>query len=399
MTPPREGIPNHGALCNARDVDAPASAPVTVCFVARADFESKPGGDTVQWQMYDHAARQAGLRVTTWFDDSPMPRADVFHAFNIGRPLELYPKLAEDRRLRLPFVMSAIHHPHPWLVRFRRFQPPTGFLGRWLYRSPIGRSVPASETAREVALLLRQRRLTYVGDLRRSWAVRVRWLLAEAARVALLSRAEAASVGADLGYDVRPAQALVLPNWAEGLGEAPAAAPALFRELPEAPVIVVGRIEPRKNSVRICRLAEVARRHVVFVGRPHPGERGFVEAFRQATQASRYTRWIPGVSRSEMAQFYGHGRFLLNASFVEVSPLVDIEALSFGCPIVTTKYALHHELLPPNTPVCEPYDEHSILEWLRWRPDRAEPRPVVDAERCKRTLVETYRELARAGAG
>ena len=89
----------------------------------------------------------------------------------------------------------------------------------------------------------------------------------------------------------------------------------------------------------------------------------------------------------------------LNASFVEVSPLVDIEALSFGCPIVTTKYALHHELLPPNTPVCEPYDEHSILEWLRWRPDRAEPRPVVDAERCKRTLVETYRELARAGAG
>ena len=70
-----------------------------------------------------------------------------------------------------------------------------------------------------------------------------------------------------------------------------------------------------------------------------------------------------------------------------------------GRPHPAEKYALHHELLPPNTPVCEPYDDHSILEWLRLRPDRAEARPVVDAERCKRTLVETYRELARAGAG
>ena len=380
-------------------MEPPVPATVTVCYVARPDFESKPGGDTIQWQMYDHAAREAGLRVTTWFDDAPMPRADVFHAFNIDRPLELYPKLVEVRRLRLPFVVSTIHHPHAWLVRFRRSQPPTGLLGRWLYRSPIGRSVPASEAAREVGMLLLQRRLTHLGDLRPRWTARVRWLLAEAARVALLSRAEAASLRADLGYDVSPAQTLVLPNWAEGLGEGSAAAPALFKELPEAPVIVVGRIEPRKNSLRICRLAEVARRHVVFVGRPHPGERSFVAAFRRATRASRYSRWIPGVSRSEMAQFYGHGSFLLNASFVEVSPLVDIEALAFGCPIVTTKYALHHEWLPPHTPACEPYEEHSILEWLRWRPDRSRPRPVIDAERCKRTLVDTYRELARAVAG
>ena len=378
---------------------SPVSAAITVCFVARADFESKPGGDTVQWHMYERAAREAGLSVTTWFDDAPMPRADVFHAFNIDRPLELYPKLTEVARRRHPFMLSAIHHPHAWLARFRRFEPPTGVFGRWLYRSPIGRSVTASEAAREVAILFQQRRLTHLGDLRPCWMERVRRLLTAAARVAFLSRAEATHVRADLGYDVPPMQALVLPNWAEGLGEASTAAPPLFGQLSEAPVIVVGRIEPRKNSLRICRLAEVARRHVVFVGRPHPGERGFVEAFRRATRASRYARWIPGVSRSEMAPFYSHGSFLLNASFVEVSPLVDIEALAFGCPIVTTRYALHHEWLPPHTPVCEPYDDDSILEWLDWRPERARAQPVVDAERCRQALVDTYRELARALAG
>ena len=30
----------------------------TVCFIARRDFESRPGGDTVQWRMYDRAARE-----------------------------------------------------------------------------------------------------------------------------------------------------------------------------------------------------------------------------------------------------------------------------------------------------------------------------------------------------
>src|SRR2546425_8478318 len=135
----------------------------TVCFVARIDFDSKPGGDTIQWQMYDRVARGAGLNVRTWFDDSPMPEADVFHAFNVDRPLELYPRLAEARRRGIPFVLSTIHHPQEWLVRFRRCQPPTGLLGRLLYRSPIGRSIPTSEAAREVAMLVMQRRLGHLG--------------------------------------------------------------------------------------------------------------------------------------------------------------------------------------------------------------------------------------------
>ncbi len=368
----------------------------TVCFIARTDFESKPGGDTVQWQMYDRAARGAGLKTTAWFDDSPVPRADVFHAFNVDRPLEPYPKLVQVKRLGAPFILSTIHHPHEWLARFRRLQPPSGVLGKLLYRSPIGRSVPISEAAREAAMLVLHGRLTRLGDLVPNWIKRVRWLLASAERLALLAEAEAAYLRTDFGCEVRPAQSLILPNWVEEVGAPSAAAPRLFAELPEAPVIVVGRIEPRKNSLRICRLADVARRHVVFIGRPHPGENAFFEAFREALRRSRYARWIPGAQRAEMAQFYCHASFLLNASLVEVSPLVDIEALAFGCPIATTKYALHHGLLPPNTPLCEPYDDQSILERLRWRPHRLQPRHVVDGEKCKHDLVGTYLDLAQS---
>jgi len=366
---------------------------VTIGFIARSDFESKPGGDTIQWQMYDRAARAAGLKTTTWLDDAPVPRADVFHAFNVDRPLELYPKLVEVKKRGIPFVLSTIHHPYEWLGRFRRFQPPTGLFGKLLYRSVIGRSVPASEAIREAALLVLHRRLAHVGDLVPSWTRRVRWLLANADRIVLLTSQEGAYVQQDFGCRFQPEQPLILPNWVEGLDECSSAKPGLFSDHPEAPVIVVGRIEPRKNSLRVCRLAEAARRPLVFIGPPHPNERVFVDAFKQTVGGSAYARWVPGVSRAEMGQFYSHAGFLLNASLVEVSPLVDIEALAFGCPVATTRYAVHQEILPPQTPRVDPYDDQDILRRLGWRPERLIPRHLVDPEKCKRDLVHTYLSL------
>ncbi len=131
----------------------------TICFVASSHIESSPGGDTVQWRMYDRAAREAGLKTRTWFDNSPVPQADVVHAFNVDRPLGIYPKLVQAKRLGIPVILSTIHHPHEWLARARRFEPPAGVLGRLLCRSPVGRSVPFTEAARELAMLVRGRRL------------------------------------------------------------------------------------------------------------------------------------------------------------------------------------------------------------------------------------------------
>ena len=73
--------------------------------------------------MYDRATREAGLKTRTWFDNSPVPQADVVHAFNVDRPLGIYPKLVQAKRLGIPVILSTIHHPHEWLARARRFEP------------------------------------------------------------------------------------------------------------------------------------------------------------------------------------------------------------------------------------------------------------------------------------
>ena len=212
----------------------------------------------------------------------------------------------------------------------------------------------------------------------------------------LLTGSEATHIQTDFAYEIPRHQQVIVPNWSEGLGDASAGKPDAFAGLPEPPVLVVGRIEPRKGSLRISRLAERARRHVVFVGLPLNGDGAFARAFHVAVQRSQYSKWIAGVPRSMLAAFYRHGSFLLNASFVEVSPLVDVEALALGCPVSTTMYAMHHQLLPPDTPLCDPYDDRSILDRLQWRPGRLPPRQLVDREMCARRLVDTYLALADA---
>jgi glycosyltransferase involved in cell wall biosynthesis len=376
----------------------------TVCFVARSNFESMPGGDTVQWRMYERVVREAGLRPITWFDDSSIPLADVYHAFNAERPLELYPKLREVKRRGRPFILSTIHHPNEWMTRYYTSQPPAGALGSLVFRSALGRSMPARETMREIVTIARDRRITRLLALCKqalipSWRERVWWILRNADRIMLLTGSEATYVHTDFAYEIPRHQQVIVPNWSEGLGDASAGKPEAFADLPEPPVLVVGRIEPRKASLHISRLAERARRHVVFVGLPLHGDGAFARAFHAAVQRSQYSKWIAGVPRSMLAAFYRHSSFLLNASFVEVSPLVDVEALSQGCPVSTTMYAMHNQLLQPDTPLCDPYDDRSILDRLQWRPSRLQPRQLVDREMCARRLVDTYLELAHAGDG
>jgi glycosyltransferase involved in cell wall biosynthesis len=357
----------------------------TICFVARPDLQTKPGGDTVQWQMYERAAAAAGFRTATWFAEQPMPPADLYHAFNVDRPLEVYPRLRRVVSQGRRFVVSSIHHPHAWVEEFRRCDPPGGALARLFYRSWLGRNVARSETVKEVVRLGMRRRAAGIADLLPSWQRRSRWLLEHAHTICLLSTEEERWLRRD--YGISHARCQLIPNWVDEIDLADADAPDSVQDLSEPPVLVVGRIEARKNVVRVARLAAKLQRPIVFVGRGNPNE----PSVRAFARDNAFVRWIPGVVRAQLGRLYQQASFLLNASYVEVSPLVDIEALHFGCPIVTTKRALHHELLPGETRTVDPYSEDDIAQALLWRPgsDRV-ARVVVPAPSAKRSLLKCY---------
>ena len=172
-----------------------------------------------------------------------------------------------------------------------------GRSGSLLFRSALGRSRPALETIREIVTVARERRIDRLPALIPSLRQRVRWLLRNADRIMLLTDWEATYIQTDFCYEIPPDQQVIVPNWSEGLGDASAGKPDAFASLPEPPVLVVGRIEPLKGSLRIIRLAEVARRHVVFVGLPLHRDGAFTRAFQGAVQRSQYSKWIGGVPR------------------------------------------------------------------------------------------------------
>jgi glycosyltransferase involved in cell wall biosynthesis len=360
---------------------------VRICFIGRTDFETKPGGDTVQWHMYRRAAADAGLHCLSWFEDGPPPTADLYHAFNIDRPLELYPRLRAIAQQGRPFVLSTIHHPHPWVEQYRRIDPP-GTVEAVLYRSFLGKTVERSEPIKEVVRLSSQGRLRRLADIWPTWIQRVRWILRRASKVLLLSRAEHGWLHRDFGVALD--STTVVPNWVEGISSDFGRAPEAFSGFAHPPVLVVGRIEVRKNVERIARLAERLRRELVFVGRANPNERRVV-SFERMVRDAKCVRWVRGLPREQMAAAYRNAAFLLNASYVEVSPLVDIEALHFGCPVVTTQRALHHELLPPTVRAVDPYDDDSISDALSsLAPLPRQIAQVVSPVSAKEALLRCY---------
>jgi glycosyltransferase involved in cell wall biosynthesis len=370
----------------------------SICYIARSDFISKPGGDTVQWQMYEKTALSAGYTTLSWFEDSPLPEADLYHAFNIDRPLEVYPKLRTVRNSGKPFVLSTIHHPYAWMQRFRREFPPGRFARRLLYRSQFGNSFPRAESIKEIARLAQQRRFAKWHHLFPAWTSRVNWILRAAGGITLLSGKEGEFLEKDFGYQIPCGKAMIVPNWVEGIPNSKTDSSFGKSEAAEPPVILVGRVETRKNLVRVAMIAEKMGRPMVIIGRPNPNEDEYSSELRRVVKKSRYVKWIPGVPREQMARLYAKASFLLNASYAEVSPLVDIEAMSFGCPVATTRYALHHEFLPENTPVCDAYNDSSISELLSWRPPRMNPTFVVDAEECRKKLLSIYARLSERRA-
>lgn len=367
------------------------SSSATLCFVARDDFLDKPGGDTEQYRVYAAAASAAGMQVVTWFDDRCMPPADVFHALNVDRPLELYPKLRLVAASGKPFVLSTIHHPIPWLERFRATSPPGGLAGAILHGNPLTRPVPVSESIKELVRILRKGDRRVLRSLWPSWTMRIRWLLANANRLLLLSPEELTYLEKDFQPNIDAGRISVVPNWVEGL-EPDGPLPTHLDGWAEPPILVVARIEARKNVLRVARLAQRSQRPVLFVGRPNPNEPSYVREFTAVVESGPWVKWVPGVPRSTLAGYYRTAAFLLNASYVEVSPFVDIEALAFGCPVVTTRYAVHHSLLPSGTPQCDAYDDQDLRRVMAWRPTRGEPAQTQAAESCRALLLAAYEE-------
>ena len=132
-----------------------------------------------------------------------------------------------------------------------------------------------------------------------------------------------------------------------------------FLEDRDIDVLIVGRVENRKNQLNIVKAFEPYHLRVVFVGSLNPNNPIYCRKFLDAIRMSEYFSYHGPASMKEVVHLYRRSKVHLSASWFEVSSLVDIESYNQNCFVVSSSRGYSDEILsPPGFIVFSPNDLH-----------------------------------------
>lgn len=314
---------------------------VLIDFIVRSDSPTKSGGDSLQIAEYIQRLERRGAdcRLIPFTPTMKVRDGAIAHIVNIDRPFDLLSSIAAADGH--PVVVSPIHHDLNFVRRMRLADKGWGLgsiSGRVLpepVRELMGFAVRSLRTAAST-----QDRLVAVRSFLGAMVAAPRiWRHVGAAldgvsAVALLARGEGASLQRDTGWNGN--NAILVPN-----GHPPMAhIQALRKEsrIRNIGILSVGRIELRKRQLEVAREALKQATKVVFVGpAPAGGSRYASEFSRVVDESAGLLEWRGSASHSEVLELMSQARVLINASWVEVQSLVDIEAAFSGCQVVVAR--------------------------------------------------------------
>ena len=296
-------------------------------FVLRADHAEKPGGDVDLAHQIGRAARAAGATVSI-VGVAELPATlgvrDLLFLFNIDRPYDAATALArmhpDGRALLYP-----LHHPAAGVAKYLRRVGG----GKRLLGALAGGRPDRYEALVDTAKAARTRDMgRFRAAMGRSRAIAT---LIGRCELLVTSPAELAEIAGR--YGTPPRGAWLLPHPVAPHMPAPAGSGTLRY------VLVPGRIEPRKNQLAALQtLAAMKLRdrgyEVVLAG-----GRGSDAAYFTATIDFALASGIIYVSQLPKALFFpavSGARLVVNASFFEVTSLIDLYAIENAIPLVTT---------------------------------------------------------------
>jgi glycosyltransferase involved in cell wall biosynthesis len=170
-----------------------------------------------------------------------------------------------------------------------------------------------------------------------------------------------------------------------------------WAERPAGSIVVVGRIEPRKRQLELARAAVRVGVPVRFVG-PFANEASaYSVAFKELVAAGGPVGYDGSKDRSEVLALLGRSRVLVNASWVEVQSLVDLEAATMGCAVVTSRTGHSREWLGDAITAEDGDDLDALLRRAAALADATAPMPA--ATDYDRTWQQAALQLEQAYLG
>jgi glycosyltransferase involved in cell wall biosynthesis len=318
-----------------------------------------PGGDAVKAEETQRALQILGVQVDMSSELAPeLDNVDVVNIFNLVRPQEGWHQMRNAKRHGLPVVLSTVYCD-AWVVDS---SARTGIVGRLAAMGnrdmveaakALGRGVARGELHRGVVPLLT-----------RGYTRLQREIISQADVIAPDSVSELRRIEHDLELTIPDDRVVITPNGADSeyysptaLGDVPV--PSHLRVY-EGAVICVGRIEARKNQLRLVRALADLPVPVVIVGKPAPNQRRYYDEVREA--AGPGVHFVGYVSQEEKRWIYQLGAVHVLPSWFETTGLVTLEAALMGCAVVITPNGDTREYFDDYAHYCAPDSESSIRE-------------------------------------
>jgi hypothetical protein len=367
--------------------------------IQRTDIENKPGGDLIQFSQIKKylEKRDYDIELIPWNPRLDLRDCDVVNLVN-DRPLILADSLRIIKKMnpRPQIVISPIHHSDREVINLRKY----GFT--------------QSLTEVVIAKLLRIRLLEYrllhviniladlrmISDSHGSWvAIRTYFvnfskiyskrklgsLLVSNNALQFLAHGEEQSFIKDYRIGSgKLSSRHVIPNGKPNLT-------VLHKskiQKSDSPIVVIGRIEPRKRSLELAKLAHELTIAVTFVGALASDRSQYAEKFLNTIEKSSYVHYLGTRSHSETFDIISRSNVLLNGSFAEVLSLVEIEAAAQGKWIVSSGAGYSDEYVPPNQ--LRIYPENDLIKGLELASQLAISQPI----RFNAVDIPTWDEIA-----
>ena len=351
-----------------------------IAYPMRVDAVSKPGGDLLQIKHYIASGGSDTIAEDLRFEGTVLtdPRADLsefdlIHLTNLDRPVELHHFFRAAERLRLPTVLSSIHHSYVEISDYEK-RGRGGLVGK----ISGSLSFQGMEGLRSSVRSLRHPALVKITfeNLRSGIRHGQCQVLEGVNQVLVLTDKERTDILQDF-HPVNVRRFSTLRNGCE------LTKPAQQGSCPrDIPVCVVGRIEARKNQIAILKALEALDLKGVFVGNENPNHRAYCDLFKSRIKRSR-SSFLGGKSQSEVRDLMLRSAVHVSASWFEVSSLVDLEAYVAGCQIVSSSCGGTREVLEDQANYIDPGSQTSIISGISKALDRAERPPTATPIKMK----------------
>jgi glycosyltransferase involved in cell wall biosynthesis len=163
-------------------------------------------------------------------------------------------------------------------------------------------------------------------------------------------------------------------------------------------ILFVGCLEPRKNLPRLFQAFEHSNLsndlNLILAGPQGWGSNGILDAWHKA-KCKNKIRWLKSVSDRDLEVLYAGAVFLAFPSLLEGFGLPILEAMSVGCPVLTSNLSSMPEVAGDAALYVDPLTVDSIAEGMKTLAGDSELRRMLSTLGYKRARLFSWENTAR----